>query len=384
MSTVPVKWFLSTMQGAPRLSGTAGDMIGLLDACLINGFNVTAPNSLAVLGGIASLYYSGGGHGYVLHQVILVEGATPATLNGEWRVTEVDANYVRFAAPGEPDGTASGTIGVRTAPVGQWEKAFSGTNKAVYRSTDIAGTRLYLRIDDTGTLSARARGYEAMTDVDTGTGPFPTLAQVADPGAQWMKSFQANTTSRPYSLVGDSRLFYLLSLWYDTTYTGRPDGFVFGDIASWKAGDGYGCVLTAQEGTGTISYPGQHLHFARGALLEATGKFMARANTQTGSALKYSTPCSAATNSFGVDGEAYPSVVDGAAHFCEPVLVVEGTTTASIKRGHMPGMLQPIQNKPLAHGDVIQYGGELIVIFHVISTSNLEGRVAFRISGSWR
>lgn len=382
MSTVPVKWFMSTMQGAPRLSGTAGDMIGLLDACLINGFNVTAPNSLSVADGVASLYYSGGGHGYVQHQVILVDGAAPATLNGEWRVTEVDANYVRFAAPGEPDGTASGTIGVRTAPVGQWEKAFSGTNKAVYRSTDIAGTRLFLRIDDTGTLSARARGYEAMTDVDTGTGPFPTLAQVADPGAQWMKSYQANTTAREYALIGDSRIIYLMSLWY-TSYAGRPDGFVFGDIFSWLPGDSYGCVLVAHENAGTISYPGQYVNFAYGIISNTMGRFMARPYTHVAGAIKFSTPCSGVTSFFGSEGEVYPSAADGGLHLHEPMLISEGTTVSAVKRGHMPGVLQPIQNKPLSHGDVIQYGGELIIILHISTTTN-EGRVAFRISGSWR
>lgn len=383
MSTVPVKWFMSTMQGAPRLSGTAGDMIGLLDACLINGFNVTAPNSLSVADGVASLYYSGGGHGYVQHQVILVEGAAPATLNGEWRVTEVDANYVRFAAPGEPDGTASGTIGVRTAPVGQWEKAFSGTNKAVYRSIDPDGTGLYLRIDDTGTTFARARGYESMTDVDTGEGLFPTEAQLSGAGLQWPRSNTANTTAQAYHMIGDSRLFYVVPLW-NPSYINRPDCFLFGDINSWKPSDQYGVVICGHETTGTASYPGHYNNFGVLTKTSNIGRFMCRANTHAGAAIKHSATGSGMHDAFGSQGEAYPAITDGLMHLHSPILIIEGTGAAAVKRGEFPGLMQPLQDKPGTPGQILNNGADLLLITGAITVSAVEGRYAFKISGSWR
>ena len=48
-----------------------------------------------------------------------------------------------------------------------WTKAFSGTNLAAYRQG--AGSMCYLRVDDgTGSFKVKMRGYESMTDIDTG------------------------------------------------------------------------------------------------------------------------------------------------------------------------------------------------------------------------
>src|SRR5574338_427743 len=144
--TLPVKYFHGQMTGAPVLSGTAGSRIAVLDACLINGFEV--------------------------NQVVLVAGATggAAALNGEWCVTAVSSTWIQFACPGIGDQTATGTITVKAAPSGSWSKVFSGTNKAAYKSTDPAATGCLLRVDDTSAQYAVVRGYETMTDVDTGSG----------------------------------------------------------------------------------------------------------------------------------------------------------------------------------------------------------------------
>jgi hypothetical protein len=46
-----------------------------------------------------------------------------------------------------------------------------------------------------------------MSDVNTGTGPFPTAAQVAG-GGYWEKSGAAGSTARNWIVVGDERAFY--------------------------------------------------------------------------------------------------------------------------------------------------------------------------------
>ncbi|EPD32955.1 hypothetical protein HMPREF9701_06413, partial [Delftia acidovorans CCUG 274B] len=48
-----VKHFLSSMTGAPVLSGTVGSMIALLDALLVTGFDTKTLTSLTVVGGVA-------------------------------------------------------------------------------------------------------------------------------------------------------------------------------------------------------------------------------------------------------------------------------------------------------------------------------------------
>lgn len=373
--SIPVKWIMSTMQGAPRLSGTPGDMIALLDACLINGFNVTAPNSLVVASGVASLYYSGGGHGYVQHQVIAVDGSTPATLNGEWRVTEVDANYVRFAVPGEPDGAASGTIGVRAAPLG-WEKVFSGTNKAVYRSTDVAGTRLFLRVDDATDKYAYVRGYEDMSDVDTGTGLFPTAAQSAF-GITWPKSNLASTAERPWSLLGDTRIIYLFAAWSATHYTAF-DGWAFGDIASITPSDTYGAIL---QGSAAQSPTLPATQFAN--LSSSTGKYIARAYTQLGSAIQLQASGSGITTYLGANACAYPAPADNGLHLHEPVLIIDGTVLTGPVRGTYPGLAQCIQNIPESHGYILQYDSDILLLV-APAFGTQQGRCAFHLTRAWR
>ena len=54
MATYSVKWFTSDMRGAPVVSGTAGTLIAMLDACLVTGFGVVTATSVTVSGGVAT------------------------------------------------------------------------------------------------------------------------------------------------------------------------------------------------------------------------------------------------------------------------------------------------------------------------------------------
>lgn len=250
-----VKHFHSGMTDAPVLNGTAGSLIGLLDACLVNGFHPKSADTLTVSGGMATASISTG-HGYVVDSIVVVAGASPATLNGEKRVLSATTNTVMFAADGVADQTATGTITLKLAPAG-WAKAFAGTNLAAYRSANPAGTRLYLRVDDTAAQNARVVGYESMADVNTGSAPFPTAAQVSG-GLWWPKASTTAATARAWTLVADDRTFWLYVNTHPTSASHGVDGIVFGfgDIASLKSGDAYGCAIfghTADisNGTGT-------------------------------------------------------------------------------------------------------------------------------------
>ena len=198
-----VKWFDRTMRGAPTISGTAGALITALDACLLTGFGAVTPTGITVSGGIATAAVPSG-QSFAQHAVVLVSGATPSALNGEARVLTTSSTQITFATTAA-DGAASGTIEIRYAPVGQWEKVYTGTNKAVYRSLDATGPRHYLRVDDTGARFARVRGYESMTDIDTGTGAFPTDAQMSG-GGYWHKSTVASAAAVRWKLFADSQI----------------------------------------------------------------------------------------------------------------------------------------------------------------------------------
>lgn len=197
----PVKWLHSGMRGAPVMSGTPGAWIAVLDACLIDGFGAITPQKITVADGLATATVSAGDT-FAQYAVIKVSDASAPALNGLARVLGSSNTSFAFATDA-PAGEYTGAISVRYAPVGGWEKAFSGDLKAAYRSTDPDASGLYLRVDDTGTVGARVVGYEAMTDVDTGVMPFPTEAQRPGGAYAW-KSEAANASARPWVLVADA------------------------------------------------------------------------------------------------------------------------------------------------------------------------------------
>lgn len=233
--------FLHNLQsGAPQLDGLAGSLIGILDACLVSGFGLQAA-TITVASGVATLT-TPSGHGFELHQVVEVAGATPSGLNGRQRVLSRTTTAITFDATGIADGAATGSITVKLAPAG-WSKVYSGTNKAAYRSNNVSGSQTFLRVDDTVGRNASVVGYETMSDVDTGEGPFPTATQLSG-GGWWPKSNSASSAARAWTVVANDRTVYL--------HTGCGDSagssgsvWGFGDFSSYKVGDGFAAMLVA-------------------------------------------------------------------------------------------------------------------------------------------
>jgi len=152
-----------------------------------------------------------------------------------------DANTFTFDATGVSNGTATGTItAIMSTPTG-WTKAFSGTNKAVYHSTTSI-TGYYLRIDDSGAYSTGqpVRGYESMTDIDTGSDEFPKTSQQAT--FNWRRSQDASG-NRQWVLVADDKFFYLFVKNNNSANNFSP--MTFGDFSSFDELDDSACLLTA-------------------------------------------------------------------------------------------------------------------------------------------
>lgn len=341
-----VKHFMHTMAAAPVLSGTAGAMIAVLDACLVNGFDIKVATSLVVASGVATLSFAGS-HSATVDSVVLVEGVTgPLTaLNGEQKVTAIGAGVVKFATAAA-DGTAAGTISFKMAPAG-WEKVFSGTNLAVYRSLDPQSTGMYLRVDDTGATSCRVRGYETMTDVSTGAGPFPTDAQIS--GGGWLvKSSAAGATVVKYALIADARSVLLNYVPYNGSYpTSVAGGTVFfGDIIAHKpSGDKYAFTL----GTATSASAGS----AAGTCDQGqqTSQYFPRSHTGGGASVvemvrsvSNSNAISGMDTTFGV----FPGAIDGSLLLAAIGISSTGSTPL---RGTLPG-IRHIMHSSL--GTVIQ------------------------------
>jgi hypothetical protein len=229
-----VKWFDNTMASVPRPgTGVAGSMVTFLDAVLVDGFGTVTVDSLVVSGGIATVTRSVG-HGFVDHQVIEIAGASPSSLNGQWRVRPAPTGTTfTFACPGISDQVASGTITCKTAALG-WERVYTGTNKRVYRSPETTEcARSYFRFDDSwanaGYNGPKLAGYQYMSDVDTGTGQWDW----GDSGAA--NCFASSESGYAWFFVGDTKTCYIVLRSKNTPAQFLP--MAFGAFQSFKAND---------------------------------------------------------------------------------------------------------------------------------------------------
>ncbi len=364
-----VRYYDSTMSGAPSLSGTAGALIGVLDACLVDGFGSVTVDSLVVASNVATATVSAG-HQFAMlgttGPVIRIAGATPSGLNTDVRVNVTSATQFTFATTGISDQTATGTITAKRAPAG-FSKAFTGTNKAAYRSLDVASTQLYLRVDDTGTTNARVRGYEAMSDVDTGTGPFPTDAQLSG-GSYLYKSGAASSAVRNWAIYSDGRIVYFFcDAGANAQYLG---GVVFGDIASYAPGDAYHFVLIGAEGN---TYP-CYLYM----LNYQYYSYLARRFDGIGSSIDSARYSHAKTGNYlGSGGETFPAPADNSFHLW-PIEVWDSTVNS---RGLLPGCWNPVHG---AVGVGVNYGVLEVNGRTMVPQVTNNYRCVMDITGPWR
>lgn len=326
MADTTVKIFNSAMTGAPSLANVAGNLIAVLDACLVNGFGLKTCDSVVISGGVGTATISTG-HSFIPDSVAFFAGATPSGINGEKKVLTASTNVFTFDATGIADGTATGTITVKLAPAG-WAKTFSGTNLAAYKSSNVQATGNFLRVDDTTTTYASVRGYEAMTDINTGSGIFPTAAQQAT--NVWQKS--DNAAARQWWLIANDRFFYFGAFPFNS-YLTHCHIYAFGDTIARRSGDPYRAALFAVNNTAqSIGYQYNPVAATAGTY---HSKYMPRSYSALGSPVGISQAWleSAASNFSGYGGRTFPNPADNGIVFT-PVLVTEGNTY----RAELPGI----------------------------------------------
>jgi hypothetical protein len=359
---IKTKFFASGPSAAPVLSGTAGAMIALLDAILVNGYGGQTATSVVVASNIATVTLPVA-HSFLVDTIIVVAGATPAGLNGEKRVLSVPtATTVTFAAPTIADGAATGTITAGVAAAG-WTKDWSGTNLAAYKSAAVDSTYCVLRVDDTGTTTCRVVGYEFMSAISTGVGPFPTTAQ-QNGGLYWPKSTAASAAARLWFAFADDRGFYLYTVpaTADGSFAGSMFGF--GDLIPKKTGDAYACAIFGSTGATpqTVGSAGC-LSYGQIAAVATAEVSVPRAYTAVGSAQVCGKTAAlnviagySGSNSYGAQGLNYPNGPDNGLLTAQ-VQIIAG---AGI-RGAAPGVYHSPQNlgNSFATGDKVDGAGSL-------------------------
>lgn len=397
MPAPSVYYFHSRMRGAPVLQGQTGSLIGVLNACLIDGFGSITADAVSVSGGVATATLPSG-IPFDIDANILVAGATPAAVNGVFRPSAQPSGTSVSWAVTAPNGPVTGTVTIRVAPLG-WVRPYASTNLAVYKSADPTSYGMYLRVDDTPTNTARLVGYENMSDVDNGTGPFPTSSQVPG-GGFWFKASTPNTNPIDWHIVADSR-FFIFHAQISQAYDPGPNranystGYVrgFGDqLALAPMGDAFASLLSVGAITSYNSAQGM-LDSSYGTYEHA---YLPRGQTGIGSSVSMgSVPFIGNTTTSGNDAflGPFPSPVNGALYLSKRYLrdPTTGTPRAIVPGLHSIPMLNT--SSVLSNRDVLAGTGELagrrMVVLEVSSNPDHQkgsgtGAVLIDITGPWR
>lgn len=247
-----IKSFYADQVGAPVLNGVVGSFIGVLDACLVTGFNQVAVASITRVGSVVTVQ-TATDHGYDdpavrwwnkngVGNVCTIAGADQAEYNGEWAISYVSPTVFTYdigaATPVTP---ATGTATTKRAPAG-FSKPFADLNRGVYRSNDVTSRRHYLQVSDIadcpnsqGAMYAGWRGYEVMRDLDDGDYPFPTIVAADKFGQYIPKSSALNASARGWSLHSDGKTFILCI---------HPDQGPGSGVSAYSFMIGFGDLLT--------------------------------------------------------------------------------------------------------------------------------------------
>lgn len=392
--------FRSTDQGAPVLNNAAGALISVLDACLVTGFNSLGVTSLQVVSNVCTMT-TATNHGYQVGQRVLIAGASTSTLNGDKTVaTAPTATTFTFAVTQADGSETTGSASVKRTPLG-WAKEFSGTDKAVYKMTDVASYGQRLRVDDTaGGVDARVIGVENPTTVDAYSDAFPTNTQF--PGGGYWSRGGNNTTAKFWAIVGDERFFYYIiehssrNGVYSLTNIGYTGGY-FGDIVSFKNGEAYGCVIGGcYSSTNNITAMPVVLQTAVGTD-PGTTQFRHICRQHTGVAKSIPTgfahPGGGYSSSSSSSYPVYPSPVDNGLVFAEPSFVVEQLTNFGHPiRGVLPGAVQVLCRytnlADVLYGETLtasdSSGLKVIVFKGVCSSQVVDSALALKLSSAWR
>ena len=343
-----VVWYHSDETGAPVLNNAAGSLDAVLYACLVTGFNSQTVTSVVVAGEVATVTKAG--HGFTDQAIVEMGGAATGAINGRKLATVTGSGTFTFPAPGVADGTISGTITAKRAPLG-WTRDKNSGNVSIYKRSDPTATAMGLRIDDTaaGVASAsyaRVRMLEAWTDVNSFTGPAPTDAQVSG-GLYWPKGANS-ATAKPWVLVGDGKTFYLFTdgvSYPASSYSGLPNGILgFGDLASYRAGDAYCCWLSGSTSAADVpSGTGVGSAQLLGTMSGSYGMTVARLSSTVGGPVTTNPHSLRGTQRFGGSGPVYPSPVDNGMVLATPVLVGEiNSVFGNPIRGELRGVADPL------------------------------------------
>ena len=278
-----------------------------------------------------------------------------------------------------------------------WTIAYTGTNKRAYKQG--SGLSHLLRVDDADARLARVVGYGTMSDVDTGTNPFPTSAQISG-GLYMRKSISADSTARPWICFATDTTVYLFIYGNRTgtilaaQHDGGDANLGFGTLINTRvSGDvnaSFICASSDTSATSTTASDTRQCLVSLGTAAQSTlylnGSYNQASSASTqcykrSSNLLISTLAQSGANG----GPTFPEVTRGAM-MLYPFVALQ----TLIPRGDLPGLMSLGHPTTLANSTGVP--GHLLVIkgkgtysgreFYRVNTGLVWG-VAIETSGNW-
>lgn len=408
---MPLQLFKSTDTNAPVLTGQAGKLTDLLDTCLVDGYT-TASVSGITRSSVTATATIAANTTLRTGDWVTISGANETDYNVTAQITVLSSTQFTYTVANSPTTPATGTILYKKAAAG-WATAYTGTNVRAYRSPNTAGCRPYLRIDDNTLVNVReayVRGYMAMTDINTGTDPFPTTTQSTN-GLTWNKSSTADATARTWALIADDKTLYLF---INPSFLANNAAFGFGHFNSFKPGDGFNAFIAGNaitNWTTTSSVTTGYSGLCYGAELNVTAAntamlYIPRSYTQIGSCVAaaayngYNTavgsnglavPFGGMTTATTSTALQYPNGPDSG-FWCTPLRILDYQNSLANIRGTFPGVYTSLHLN-LSHStyDIIDgvlglTGVSLVAIGISANSANgldARGMLHIDITGPW-
>ena len=284
-----------------------------------------------------------------------------------------------------------------------WSIAYTGTNLRAYRMATSGNTGFYLDVNDAAPATAkeaRVRGYETMSALSTGTGPFPTTAQSTN-GIFLRKSNTADSTARPWAIIADGSVFYLFTEAGDLT--GATLAFMFGDFFSYKASDAYRCAIIGRMTENVSSVSVENFVSGTWSTFSTvnTGHYAARSFTALGGSKTFGkhfdvTKGAVYSNSGGAMYCGYGSTNSSGANLVYPNPPDNGLYLGPVwlhhdgaVRGYLKGIWCPLHYRPLGQGDTFTGSGNLagesfvVQVVQLADSTTVPGQVCIETSDTW-
>lgn len=394
--------FRSTDSGAPILTGQAGSLFNLLNACLVRGYAATRATGTITQAGqplnnetvtvdgtvytfktaltpAAGEVFIGASaaitlvnllnamHGMGVPNTNYGTGTTHQTNLGTTTATAtvltltahaggVGGNAITLATTATnytvSGATLTGGAGTDTTASAGWSLTgtVTGVNQGAFRGA--TGVRHYLEVNDNSPgagygKEARLRGYETYTGTfGGGATPFPTVAQLAN-GVFWRKSATLDAAPRAWKMFANGRLFHLF---INSGDSGNYFTMSWGEFYSYLTGDLYRTLITGRTTENSNSTASSiELPSYIGASSQTQnapgGHFVARGYSGAGSSVSVGKhgdvgffASSAGTTLAPLGLIAYPNPVDGGLYM-SPVRILDPTTAPAPNiRGEITGL----------------------------------------------